>query len=181
VEGFHTKGWTKFFLLIFLIYGVKTMFSMILWDSRQFFDKIRPGQFLGQDLGYNILLTSRNEKYISKMVCDSDLQSLPVVSIFIRDILMTYPTPRLWQLPSCILKMAEVLKIKHVVKDLKILLRWRDWKFFGWKERTLADNSCHIPDTESHGEIFAGPSKLDFWYSFINTSTFTPLIQKLQI
>jgi hypothetical protein len=92
---FMQKCGQKFFLLIFLIYGVKTMFSMILWDSTQFFGKIRSGQLLGQNLGYNILLTSRNEKYISKLVHDSDLQSLPVVSNFNGDILMTYPTPRL--------------------------------------------------------------------------------------
>ncbi len=70
---FIQKGGQNFFLLIFLIFGVKTMFSMILWDSTQFFGKIRPGQFLGQNLGFNILLTSRNEVYISKMVCDGDL------------------------------------------------------------------------------------------------------------
>jgi hypothetical protein len=67
------------------------MFSMILLDSRQFFDKIRSGQFVGQNSGDNAYFTSREKLYISKTVPDSDLQSSPVVSMVFKDNHMMYP------------------------------------------------------------------------------------------
>ncbi len=74
------------------------MFSMILLDSRQFFNKIRSGQFVGQNSGDNADFTSREKLYISKTVPDSDLQSSPVVSMIFKDNHMMYPTPL--RLPS---------------------------------------------------------------------------------
>ncbi len=47
-EHFIQKGGQKFFLFKFMIFGVEIMFSMVMRISRQFFDKIRPGQFVGQ-------------------------------------------------------------------------------------------------------------------------------------
>jgi hypothetical protein len=47
-EHFIQKGGQKFFLFKFMIFGVEIMFSMVMRISRQFFDKIRSGQFVGQ-------------------------------------------------------------------------------------------------------------------------------------
>jgi hypothetical protein len=47
-EHFIQKGGQNFFLFRFLLFGVKIMFSTILWDPSRFFGKIRPGQFLGK-------------------------------------------------------------------------------------------------------------------------------------
>jgi hypothetical protein len=58
VEGFHTKGWTKFFSV-----QISTFWSQnnVFYDSKRpkpFFVKIRPGQFVGQNSGYSALITS---------------------------------------------------------------------------------------------------------------------------
>ncbi len=37
------------------------------------------------------------------------------------------------------------------------------------------NNTDHVPDTENHGETFAGSSKLGSQLIFINFSTFIPL------
>jgi hypothetical protein len=91
-EVFIQKGGQNYFLFRFLLFGVKIMFSMILWDTRSFFDKIRPGRFIGQNSGYIACITSREKIYISKMVFDSDLQSLSAVVMIFGDILTMYPT-----------------------------------------------------------------------------------------
>jgi hypothetical protein len=56
------------------------------------------------------------------MVCDSDLQSLSVVSMFFGDIRHFSFDPLRSRTP----KLTEVLKIKYVIKELKILFGWRN-------------------------------------------------------
>jgi hypothetical protein len=76
--------------------------------------------------------------------------------------------------------MAKVLKNRHhnshkiVIKDLKILFRWRDPA--GLKLFLLERG-----DLEKHGETFAGPSKLEIQNIFTIFSIFLPLIGKLKI
>jgi hypothetical protein len=60
------------------------------------------------------------------MVWDSDLQSLSVVNMFFGDIFMMYPILLFRPLPFHTPKLAEVLKIKYVIKKLKILFGWRN-------------------------------------------------------
>ncbi len=90
VEGFHTKGWTKFFSVkISTFWGQKNVFYDSVRLQAIFFYKIRSGQFVGQNSGYIALITSREIYiYISKMVCDSDLKSLSAVGVIFGDILM---------------------------------------------------------------------------------------------
>jgi hypothetical protein len=64
------------------------------------------------------------DKSISKMVFNSDLQSSPIVSMFFGDILMMSLKPLLRRPPFRTPKTAEVLKIKYVIEELKILFEW---------------------------------------------------------
>ncbi len=124
---------------------------MFLWDSRQFFDKIRPGQFVGQNLNNHALITSWEKIYISKMVCESDLQSLPVVSIIFGDISWClrylssdrslHVLPK-WLKPS---KPSMSSKNKKFCSSGEV---GRTWNFIFRKEGTLTDNICTILDTE---------------------------------
>jgi hypothetical protein len=68
------------------------MFLISLQDSRQILGKIRPGQFEGQNSGYNADINSREKINKSEMVCDSDLQTLPVANMVFRDIFIRYQT-----------------------------------------------------------------------------------------
>jgi hypothetical protein len=106
-------------------------------------------------------LTSRKEIFISKIVCDSDLQSLPVVVIIIGDTFTTYPRPPLPYSQNSVSSQKQACH-QRTENFVQVAKSGELEFFFCFEKRTLTDSVCHIPDTESHGEIFAGPLKLDY-------------------
>jgi hypothetical protein len=105
VGTFHTKGWTNFFLVRFLLFMIKIMFFNVLRDSWPFFwqnlhrSKFRP------KLGYIAPTTSREKKYKYSewfMIAICGLHQLLVWSLEISSRCKWYLSSD--PLPSCTLK-----------------------------------------------------------------------------
>jgi hypothetical protein len=91
-EVFIQKVDKNLFCSYFYFLGPKKCFLWFWETPDNFLGQIRPGQFVGQNSGYNAPITSREKLFKFKTVYDSDLQSLPVVSMVFGDILMMYLT-----------------------------------------------------------------------------------------
>jgi hypothetical protein len=123
-EHFIQKGGQNFFLFRFLLFGVKIMFSTILWDPRRFFGKIRTGQFVGKIQA--IALSSLHGKNYTYpkwfMIAICSFHQLLVWSSEISSWCIRHLSSD--PLPFSTPKRLKPSKNKHVIKDLKILFGW---------------------------------------------------------
>jgi hypothetical protein len=117
------------------------------------------------------------------MVCDSDLQSLSVVSIVFGDTPTMNPTLLLRPPPLQYPKTTKVLKMNISSEKRNFCsggVAWDSWILFCWREEPLTNKIQPILARHILAQISPGPQKLGFWHFSILFSTLRSITQKLK-